>query len=98
SEFDLSALSSRSDIGSAEILSKNVTVKLELPSGGFRYFNGYVTRFSQGGMVGRYYQYHMIVRSWLWVATRTADCRIFPEKPVPDIIKEVFAEHPIALL
>src|SRR5215468_6319772 len=97
SEFDLSALSTKSDIASSEILSKNVTVKLELPSGGFRYFDGYVTRFSQGGMVGRYYQYRMIVRSWLWFATRTADCRIFQEKTVPDIIKEVFADHPVAV-
>src|SRR5262249_27408962 len=97
SEFDLSTLSTKGDIGSSEILSKNVTVKLELPSGGFRYFNGYVTRFSQGGMVGRYYQYRMIVRSWLWFATRTADCRIFQEKTVPDIIKEVFADHPVAV-
>jgi len=97
SEFDLSALSTRGDIDSSEILSKNVTVKLELPSGGFRYFNGYVTRFSQGGMVGRYYQYRMVVRSWLWFATRTADCRIFQEKTVPDIIKEVFADHPVAV-
>src|SRR5215469_14344333 len=97
SEFDLSALSTRANIASSEILSKNVTVKLELPSGGFRYFNGYVTRFSQGGMVGRYYQYRMIVRSWLWFATRTADCRIFQEKTVPDIIKEVFADHPVAM-
>src|SRR5262249_19960074 len=48
-------------------------------------------------MVGRYYQYRMIVRSWLWFATRTADCRIFQEKAVPDIIKEVFADHPIAM-
>ena len=97
SEFDLSALSTRGDIGPSELLSKNVTVKLELRGGGFRYFNGYVTRFAQGGMVGRYYQYRMIVRSWLWFATRTADCRIFQEKTVPDIIKEVFADHPVAV-
>jgi type VI secretion system secreted protein VgrG len=97
SEIDLSALSTKGDIGLSDILSKNVTVKLELRSGGFRYFNGYVTRFSQGGMVGRYYQYRMIVRSWLWFATRTADCRIFQEKTVPEIIKEVFADHPVAV-
>ena len=97
SEFDLSALSTRGDIGPSEILSKNVTVRLELLSGGFRYFNGYVTRFGQGGMVGRYYQYRMIVRSWLWFTTRTADCRIFQEKTVPEIIKEVFADHPVAV-
>jgi len=97
SEFDLSALSTRGDINPSDLLSKNITVKLELRSGGFRYFNGYVTRFAQGGMEGRYYQYRMIVRSWLWFTTRTADCRIFQEKTVPDIIKEVFADHPVAV-
>ena len=39
----------------------------------------------------------MTVRSWLWFLTRTADCRIFQEKTVPDIIKEVFADHPMAV-
>ena len=34
---------------STSILGKNVTVKLALPDDSTRYFNGYVTRFSQGG-------------------------------------------------
>jgi uncharacterized protein involved in type VI secretion and phage assembly len=37
-------------------------------------------------------------RSWLWFATRTADSRISQEKTVPDILKEVFADHPVAVL
>src|SRR5262245_34893824 len=97
SEFDLSALSTQADIKPGDLLGKNVTIKLELVSGGPRYFNGYVTRFTQGGMVGRYYEYRMTVRSWLWFLTRTADCRIFQEKTVPEIIKEVFADHAVAL-
>ena len=63
----------------------------------YRYFNGYVTRFAQGGMVGRYYEYRMTVRPWLWFLTRTADCRIFQEKTVPEIVKEVFADHSVAV-
>jgi type VI secretion system secreted protein VgrG len=39
----------------------------------------------------------MTVRSWLWFLTRTADCRIFQEKTVPEIIKEVFADHSMAV-
>src|SRR5262249_9934208 len=97
SEFDLSALSTKADIGPGDLLAKNVTVKLELWGGGFRYYNGYVTRFAQGGTIGRYYQYRLTVRPWLWFLTRTTDCRIFQEKTVPDIIKEVFADHPIAM-
>src|SRR2546425_4417714 len=97
SEFELAALSTKSDIKPSELLGKTVTVKLELVKGGYRYFNGYVTRFSQGETLGRYYEYRMTVSAWLWFLTRTADCKIFQEKTVADIIKEVFADHPVAV-
>jgi len=97
SEFELAALSTKSDIKPSQLLGKTVTVKLELVKGGYRYFNGYVTRFSQGETLGRYYEYRMTVSAWLWFLTRTADCKIFQEKTVPDIIKEVFADHPVAV-
>ena len=97
SEFELSALATRSDIKSSDLLGKSVTVKLELVKGGFRYFNGYVTRFAQGTTLGRYYEYRMTVCAWLWFLTRTADCRIFQEKTVPEILKEVFADHKMAV-
>jgi len=97
SEFELSALATRGDINPSDLLGKTVTVKLELLKGGFRYFNGHVTRFAQGDTVGRYYEYRMTVRAWLWFLTRTTDCRIFQEKTVPEIIKEVFADHKMAV-
>jgi type VI secretion system secreted protein VgrG len=97
SEFDLSALSTRNDIKPSDLLGKSITVKLELVKGGFRYFNGYVTRFAQGETLGRYFEYRMTVHSWLWFLTRTADCKIFQEKAVPDIIKEVFGDHKMAV-
>ncbi len=97
SDFELSAVSSRADIDPSDLLGKSVTVKLELLKGGSRYFNGYVTRFTQGGMVGRQFEYRMVVRSWLWFLTRTTDCRIFQEKTVPEIVKDVFADHPVAV-
>src|SRR5881628_1442940 len=69
---------------------------MELRGGQFRFFNGYVTRFAPEGMAGRYFRYHLGMRPWLWFLTRTADCRIFQDKTVPDILKEVFAKHPVA--
>jgi len=42
---------------------------------------------------GRYHRYSATVHPWLWFLTRTADCRIFQEMTVPDIIKKVFADH-----
>jgi type VI secretion system secreted protein VgrG len=41
-------------------------------------------------MFGRYYRYHAVVRPWLWFLSRTADCRIFQDMTVPDIVKTVF--------
>jgi type VI secretion system secreted protein VgrG len=97
SEFDLSAVSTRIDISPGDLLGQNVTVKIELLGGGYRHWNGYVTRFAQGGMIGRYHEYRLTVRPWLWFLTRTTDCRIFQEKTVPDILKEVFGDHPVAV-
>src|SRR5215212_3686246 len=95
-EYQLDLLSDKEDIKLDDILGKNVTIKLGLPEDETRYFNGYVTRFAQGGMYGRYHRYVATVRPWLWFLTRTADCRIFQEMKVPDIIKQVFADHPFA--
>jgi type VI secretion system secreted protein VgrG len=92
-EYRLDLLSTRDDIVLDDILGKNVTIKLGLPDDRIRFFNGYVTRFIQGGTYGRYNRYVATVRPWLWFLTRTADCRIFQEMTVPDIIKAVFADH-----
>ena len=37
--------------------------------------------------------YSAVVRPWLWFLTRTADCRIFQDMTVPDIVKTVFGDH-----
>jgi type VI secretion system secreted protein VgrG len=93
-EYQLDLLSVKPNIPLDDILGKNVTVKLALPDDSTRYFNGYVTRFAQGGTYGRYIRYFAVVRSWLWFLSRTADCRIFQDMTVPDIVKTVFGEEP----
>jgi hypothetical protein len=49
-EYQLDLLSQKKDINPNDILGKNVTVKVELPDESIRYFNGFVTRFAQGGL------------------------------------------------
>jgi type VI secretion system secreted protein VgrG len=95
-EYQLDLLSPKKDINLDQILGKNVTVKLALPHDATRYFNGYVTRFAQGGTYGRYNRYFAVVHSWLWFLTRTTDCRIFQDMTVPDIVKKVFGDHTTA--
>lgn len=96
SEFQLDLLSESIAINPDDILGKNVTAKLELPETGERCFNGFVTRFAHGGTLGRYHRYLATVRPWMWFLSRTADCRIFQEMTVPDILQEVFSDHPTA--
>ena len=48
----MTVISACSDINPNDLLGKNVTVKLEQPKGGTRYFNGYVTRFTRAGWSG----------------------------------------------
>jgi len=96
SEFQVELLSPQAALDFDKILGQGVTVKLELPQDKTRYFNGFVTRFVQRGMHGRYYIYHATVYPWLWFLTRTANCRIFQEKTVPDILKEVLESHAAA--
>ena len=97
-EYAVTLLSTRNDIDPKQLLGKNATVKLELPSGGPRCFDGIVTRFALAGSQGRFVRYEMVMRPWLWFLTRVADCRIFQEKTVEDIIREVFdpAKYPDA--
>ena len=105
-EFQLDFWSRRSDIKPEEILGKNITWALELASGAPRYFNGFVTAFEENGQSeaslfevsgkGTVYLYVARVSSWLWFLTRTADCRIFQNKSVPEIVEEVFKDYPFA--
>jgi type VI secretion system secreted protein VgrG len=96
-EYQIEVLSKKNDVNPDEILGKNVTVKLELAEGGGpRCFDGYVTRFGLVGVTGRYFRYRFTARPWLWLLTRTSDCRIFQKKKVPDIVKEIFDKYPAA--
>ena len=94
-EFDVELFSEKTDIQIADLLGKNVTIRSELPNKrGTRYFNGFVTRFGYIGTRGlRYGAYRATLSPWLWFLTRTSDCRIFQNKKVPDIIKELFREQ-----
>lgn len=90
--YDLELLSKDNQIKFEDIIGQNVTVTLKLPDGSRRFFNGLVSQFSQIGTRGNYVLYKASLRPWFWFLTRTADCRIFQEMKVPDIIKQVFRD------
>jgi type VI secretion system secreted protein VgrG len=93
--MDLDVLSIK-NIEFDDLLGQNITVKLSLAWDQFRYFNGFVANISQSVYEGRYASYRLKVYPWLWFLTRTSDCRIFQNKTVPQIIKEVFKDFDFA--
>jgi type VI secretion system secreted protein VgrG len=96
-EYDLELLSPDPAIPLADVLAQNVTVTLELSAGGFRYFNGYVSRFSFAGTSGDQCVYRATLRPWLWFLTRTSSCRIHNQISTPDVVKRVFRHYGQAL-
>ena len=95
-DYNLTLLSTRNDIDPKQLLGKNATVKLQLPKGGPRHFDGCVTRFALTGSHGRHVRYEMQLRPWLWFLTRASDCRIFQKMTVPEIVQAIFAKYPNA--
>ncbi|NOZ85658.1 MAG: type VI secretion system tip protein VgrG, partial [Deltaproteobacteria bacterium] len=100
--FELDLLSENHSIVFKDIIGRNVTVSVTLADGGKRYFNGIISRFSQGGWGGesgveaRFSHYTAELVPWLWLLSRTADSRIFQGLSVPEIVEKIFSEKGFA--
>ena len=90
--YELNLLAFENDsIAFEDVVGEKISITLHLPDGTPRYVSGYVSRFTQGGTDHRLFtHYHAQVVPWLWFLTRQADCRIFQNMAVPDIISQVF--------
>jgi type VI secretion system secreted protein VgrG len=92
--LDIAAASERGDLKADDLLGKGVSVELQCPRGGVRYFHGFVSRFSRVPRPGtRYFSYHLSAVPWLWFLTRQSDCRIFQNKKLEDILRDVFGRR-----
>jgi type VI secretion system secreted protein VgrG len=92
-KYEIDLLNQDSNLKPADVLGQLMTVHIELRHGDVRHFNGYVTDMSLKGTLGAHALYTFTVRPWLWLLTRTNNCRIFQKMTVPDIIKQVFRDH-----
>src|SRR5262245_5709573 len=90
--FRLELLAENHAIAPEDIVGKNVTFQVKLADQSPRYFNGFVSRFSAGAAESGLRQYRAEVVPWLWFLSRTADCRIFQDKTVPEIIAIIFQD------
>jgi len=92
-QYELVLLSEKHDISYKDIIGQNVSVSVDKADKVPRYFNGFISRFSQTRYERTLVEYHATVVPWLWFLTRSADCRIFQHMTIPDILKQVFEDH-----
>ena len=92
-EYKLELASEDYQIKPENIVGQNVSIRLNLGDSGIRYFNGFVNHFTQLTASGRLARYRATIVPWFWFLTRVADCRIFQEKTVPDIIEKIFRDR-----
>jgi type VI secretion system secreted protein VgrG len=91
--IELTLVADKPDIKAEDLLGQAAGVSMALRDGKARHFNGLVTRFGSGHSQGRHFQYQATLRPWLWLLTRTSDCRIYQNLTVPQIVEKVFGEH-----
>jgi len=91
-EYELQLTSKDDSIDLNQLLGKPVSLSLQLGGGSSRYFHGVVSRCSQNVDTGQFARYQVTLRPWLWLLTRTTDCRIFQHLSIPQIIKQVFRD------
>jgi len=91
--YNVSLLSEKEEIKIDDIIGQNVTIRLEVSEDVTRYFNGCVSRFVELPTADNKSHYQATIVPWMWFLTKSADCRIFQEMNVPDIIQKVFNDR-----
>jgi type VI secretion system secreted protein VgrG len=91
--FHLRLLSVERAIDFSQIIGQRVSIRITLFDGSPRYINGFVSRFAQSETGPEFTHYEMEVVPWLWLLTRHADCRIFQNLTIPQIIEQVFKDR-----
>jgi type VI secretion system secreted protein VgrG len=90
--FSLEMQSEDPSIDFAQIVGKGATITIELADGTQRYINGIVGRFIQSGTDDYFINYSAELHPWFWLTTMSADCRIYQNKSVTDIVTALFTE------
>lgn len=95
-EFQVEAISEEANIDFDKALGQACTIKLNTYEQKQRFFCGILTQAQWGGEeVGEqkdYSRYQLVLRPWLWLLAHRANCRIFLDKDVKEIIQQVFED------
>jgi len=88
--FRLELLAENAALDCGSLIGRPATLRFQLGESESRPVQGIVIRFSQAGADRRFTVYRADLVPWFWLTRLRADCRIFQNKTVPDIVKDVF--------
>lgn len=91
-EYELQLVSHDANLDLNQLLGKPLSLSVQQHGGGERHFHGIVAACGQTVDRGQFAAYRVTLRPWLWLLSRTSDCRIFQHMSVPQIIKQVFRD------
>ena len=91
--YDVTLISPTSDFDISSLVGDTVTITVGLGDDNARSFNGYVTQMSLVEIFGTYTRYQIRLEPWLYMLSSRINSRIFQNKSVPDIAKDLFREH-----
>lgn len=92
-EIRIEAVSEKPNLDFNGVLGRNCSITLHTFRERQRFFNGVCCEAQWIGMRDDLHAYRLVLRPWLWLLTQTNDCKIFHEKSVVDIIKQVFSKE-----
>ena len=92
--FELSLIAAKSTIiDFGELMGNDITLSVATPgedgATDWRYISGICACFSQGNRNEEFTSYYAEMVPKVWLLTLRAQCRVFQQKSVPDILKEV---------
>ncbi|GGF34564.1 hypothetical protein GCM10011611_46010 [Aliidongia dinghuensis] len=95
--IELTAVSTVRAIDPTELVYQPVCITLRKRPHADRFFHGLVRRMEAVGLARRdRWTYRLEIVPRLWFLEQAADCRIFQQKTVVDILQQLFAEHGVA--
>jgi len=92
-EYRIGALSKEENADFDKAIGRNCSVTVSM-YGHDRVFNGVLVEAEWLGKgAEELHDYKLLLRPWLWLLSRTSNCRIFENQKAPDIIRTVFNDR-----
>ncbi|MDO5603829.1 MAG: type VI secretion system tip protein TssI/VgrG [Paracoccus sp. (in: a-proteobacteria)] len=91
-EYRIEALSTRDDLDFDALIGTHATVEIEAHDQ-MRPFDGIITSARWAGVGENGHRYDLTLRPWFWLAGRRRNQRIFHNKNVIDILRELLADY-----